>query len=295
MTALQADRQTPDRKLGGAHLPVAANTRIFAGSLVALNATGYLVPVTNTASPSTLRVIGRAAEHVDNRTAVGPGLNGSLSCLVEYGVFQWANLAGGITLADLGATAYAQDDQTVAVDSDSGNRPGAGRIVDVDEAGVWVWHNPIFITIGVGALLAANNLNDVDTAATALANLGGLAIVADRDRVVIQRLPLDAAGVFRYVHSGPDMDIVAIRTVVDGATTTTAEDVTITAAIGATPVSTGVVTIAGASAAGTVDSAVPDADNLLTEDDVLSLTVNEGSQVAASFATVTIELAQPSA
>lgn len=286
MTALAADRMTPERQLGSAHLPVAANTRIFAGSLVAINASGNAVPVTNTGSATTLRVIGRAADHVDNRTDVeGPGLAGSLSVKVEFGVFQWANLSDSISLANLGSACYAQDDQTVALSSDGGDRPVAGRIVDVDDGGVWVESMPTLLTAGEGALLAANNLDDVDDAVTALSNLG------DRRMIMFQRLPLNADGTFRYVHSGPDAEIIALRSVVDGATTTTAEAATITASIEGTPVTDGVITIAGASAAGTVDAAVPSAANVIAEGEVLSLAVVDGSQVAVSFATVTIELA----
>lgn len=292
MTALSTDRNTPSRILTSASLPLAANTRIFAGSLVALNSSGYLVPVTNTGSASTLRVIGRAMDYVDNRTAVGSGGAGDLSCRVEYGTFRWENSTGGdeITLAHLGQPAYAQDDQTVAATSDGGDRPSAGRIVDVDDAGVWVWHAPIFVVVGDGALLAANDLSDLNSAATALGNLGALAESDDRRLIFFQRLPLNADGVFRYVHRGPDATISSIASVVDGATTTTGEDCTVAASIGGTPVTNGTVTIAGASAAGTTDLAEPSAANVLTEGDVLELTVTDGSQVAASFANVTVEL-----
>lgn len=292
MAALTSDRMTPARELNSAYLPVAANTRIFAGSMVAINATGFVVPAANTGSATTLRVLGRASEHVDNRINVqGPGLDGSLSVKVEYGVFQWENVSGSIDLGDLGSPCYAQDDQSVHLSSDGGNRPIAGRIVDVDDQGVWVEHMPTLLTAGEGALLAANNLDDVDTAATALANIGGTPLADYRRLVVFQRLPLDADGVFRYVHSGPDAEIVALRSVTDGATTTTSEDATIAAAIEGTPVTNGTITIAGASAAGTVDLAEPSAANVISEGEVLSLTVTDGSQIAAAFATVTIELA----
>jgi hypothetical protein len=326
MTALTADRQTRERQLGGSKVPVAADTRIFAGSLVAINASGYLVPVTNTGSASTLKVLGRAAEHVDNRTAVGPGLDGSLSCLVEYGVFLWANLGTDeIDATMLGAEAYAQDDQTVAATSDGGDRPIAGRIVDVDDAGVWVWHNPIFITIGVGALLAANNLSDVASAATSFGNIkqaattGATGVVElatnaevetgtdtarvppvsgavhaakfhTRDQVTYPHVPIDANGTFSIVHSGRAATIKSIKTVVEGATTTGGQDVTVTASIGATPVTDGEVTIAGGSAAGTVDSATPSAANVLADGNVINLAVAQTAQVAAAFATITLEL-----
>jgi hypothetical protein len=285
MTALAADRQTPERELHSVYLPVAANTRIFAGSLVAINSSGDAVPVTNTGSASTLRVIGRAADHVDNRTDVeGPGLAGSLSVKVEYGVFLWANLSDSISLANLGAACYAQDDQTVHLSSDGGDRPVAGRIVDVDDEGVWVESMPTLLTAGEGALLAANDLDDVDSAVTARGNLG-----------VIQLLlapSLDLIGAnaaqFRYVHSGPDATINHIRSVLSGALTT--GNATITASIDGVAVTNGVVTITQAgSAEDDVDAANPSAANVISEGEVLTLTVG-GTNDAARFANVTIEL-----
>jgi hypothetical protein len=61
------------------------------------------------------------------------------------------------------------DDQTVSNVS-TGKSP-AGIIVDVDDLGVWVETDPSAIIATVG-LLAANNLSDVGTAATAATNLG---------------------------------------------------------------------------------------------------------------------------
>ena len=138
--ALSKDRKTFKRALTGDSFPVAANTRIFNGSLVALNSSGYLVPAS---ADSTLKVLGMAARHVDNRTATGSGGAGDLSCEVEYGVFRWDNSAAADEISDddIGLQAYAVDDETVALTSDSGNRPDAGQIIKVDAQGVWVYHN----------------------------------------------------------------------------------------------------------------------------------------------------------
>ena len=43
-----------------------------------------------------------------------------------------------ITLADIGNTAYIVDDSTVAKTDNSAARKAAGKIIDVDAAGVWV-------------------------------------------------------------------------------------------------------------------------------------------------------------
>ena len=69
--------------------------------------------------------------------------------------------------------------------------------------------------------------------------------------------------------------ITKIWTVTDGAVSTA--DITITAAIGATPVTDGVVTIATAgSGAGDIDSATPSAANVLTAGQAINFTVTGG-------------------
>ena len=69
--------------------------------------------------------------------------------------------------------------------------------------------------------------------------------------------------------------IAKIWTVIDGAVSTA--DITITAAIGVTGVTNGVVTIATAgSAAGDIDSATPSAANTVTAGQAINLTVTGG-------------------
>lgn len=73
-------------------------------------------------------------------------------------------------------------------------------------------------------------------------------------------------------HAG---DIAKIYTVIDGAVSTA--DITITAAIGGTPVTNGVVTIAtAASGAGDVDVATPTAANTVTAGQAIGFTVTGG-------------------
>ncbi len=131
--ALTADRNTKRRDGVQFSDPVAEATRIFAGSLVCLNAAGYAVPGSTSA---TLKVRGCAQEHVDNRD----GVAGDLRIETRRGVFPFANSAGEdeITRADLNATAYIVDDQTVAKTSATNTRSVAGVIRDVDSDGIWV-------------------------------------------------------------------------------------------------------------------------------------------------------------
>jgi hypothetical protein len=132
MTALTSDRNTPQRSGDNRNLPVKAATTIFAGSMAAIDATGYLVPA---ASVAALKVVGR-----NERQVVNPGANGDARADVKTGIFRFSNSAStdAITLADVNSSCYAVDDQTVAKTSNSSARPVAGTIFDVDDQGVWV-------------------------------------------------------------------------------------------------------------------------------------------------------------
>lgn len=130
---LTKDRNTQRRDGVQFNDPVAASTRIFAGSLVCLNAAGNAVPGSLSA---TLKARGVAQEQVDNRD----GAAGALRIETRRGVFQFGNSASTdeITRADIGNTAYIVDDQTVAKTSATDTRSVAGIIRDVDASGVWV-------------------------------------------------------------------------------------------------------------------------------------------------------------
>jgi len=159
MSALTAYRNTPSRDGSPFEGPVAATTEIFAGSLIARDSSGNLVPVTATTG---LVGAGRAEEYVDNSTGAAADVN----CAYKAGVFRWAN-GDTITKAHIGDTAYGFDDQTVKRVS-TGLSP-VGVIVDVDDDGVWVRTGEVIASTG---LIAANNLSDVGTLATAQSNLG---------------------------------------------------------------------------------------------------------------------------
>lgn len=133
MAALTKDRNTM-RKDNQVHSdPVAAATRIFAGSLVCLNASGYAVPGS---VATTLKARGVAQEQVDN----SGGLAGDLNVETRRGVFHFANSSSTdeITIADIGNDCYIVDDQTVARTNGSNTRSIAGKIDSVDSLGVWV-------------------------------------------------------------------------------------------------------------------------------------------------------------
>jgi hypothetical protein len=136
MTALARDRQTPERKGFRLNKGVAASTRIWQGSMVAIDGDGYIVPAD---ADNTLRVLGCAMQNVDNTT----GLAAAKTCEIGVDCYRWGNSGGAdeIEDSDIGSLCYAVDDQTVALTSDTGDRPVAGRIWDVDADGVWVDHD----------------------------------------------------------------------------------------------------------------------------------------------------------
>ena len=133
MTALTGDRNTPESLGGMREPPVKANTKIYAGAMVAIDASSWAVPA---ATATTLKVIGRAEAQADNSA----GANGDINVKVKSGRFRFGNSSSADLIArkDIGSTCYAVDDQTVALTNGSGTRSAAGTIYDVDTFGVWV-------------------------------------------------------------------------------------------------------------------------------------------------------------
>jgi len=129
---LTADRNTQMKDGELIAVPIAAAKKIFAGSLVAANATGYATPG---AVAATLTYLGRAEETVDNT-----GADGALSVLVRRGkAFKFANSAtDAVTQASMGKVCYIEDDQTVSATSATGARSAAGIVIGVEAGGVWV-------------------------------------------------------------------------------------------------------------------------------------------------------------
>lgn len=132
--ALTADRNTPVKDGELIPVPVATNVKIFAGSLVAANATGFATPG---ATATTLTYLGRAEEYVDNTG----GADGAKTVMVRRGrAFKFANSTGdAVTQAELGKTCYIVDDETVSKTNAGGNtQSAAGKVVGVEADGVWV-------------------------------------------------------------------------------------------------------------------------------------------------------------
>lgn len=131
--ALSADRNTPFKDGQEIPVPVAAGAKIYGGSIVVANATGYAAPG-NTAT--TLTYLGRAEEQVDNTD----GADGDKTIRVgRLKAFKFDNSdADPVTQASLGKPCYIVDDHTVAATNGTNTRSAAGVVVGVDSDGVWV-------------------------------------------------------------------------------------------------------------------------------------------------------------
>ncbi|MFY4004724.1 MULTISPECIES: hypothetical protein [Achromobacter] len=133
MTALTQDRNTLRRDGNQIEPPVAAATRIYGGSIVCINTSGYAVPGSTS---TTLKVAGVAEDRADN----SGGAAGDIRVRLRKGPHCFANSVSAdlITLADIGSACYIVDDQTVAKTSGGDTRSVAGKVFDVDADGVWV-------------------------------------------------------------------------------------------------------------------------------------------------------------
>jgi hypothetical protein len=154
MAALTTARNTPEMADGGRirSYTVEANTNIYLGGIVALNAAGNAVPASATTTvANALKVVGRA-ERVTNgipgqNALNNPGAAGAVSITARKGVFLYST-DGSVGAAQVGLVCYALDDNNVtASDRASGatvqQYAAAGVVVAIDSSGqVWVdfWH-----------------------------------------------------------------------------------------------------------------------------------------------------------
>ena|SRR5687768_14653095 len=136
MAALAAPRMTNHLGEGAViqllRVPLAASTKIWAGSLVMIDG-GYLKPA---AAATGKKVVGRARATFDNSA----GSAGAVTGEVERGTFGWAIGTSGdaLTQADVGATVYAIDDQTVGKTDGSGARSAAGTLWQLEDGLAYV-------------------------------------------------------------------------------------------------------------------------------------------------------------
>ncbi|WP_292999583.1 hypothetical protein [Nevskia sp.] len=127
MTALNAARRVFTR-LGDLLIVTMANgAQGYRGGLAAIQPAGTAVAATAT---NTLNVVGWFTADAAGGTQV--------EVSKEIVPFANSTAADLIAKADIGASCYVVDDQTVAKTNGGGARPRAGKVFDVDEYGVWV-------------------------------------------------------------------------------------------------------------------------------------------------------------
>lgn len=121
MSALTRDRATPYREGIEVEYSVAANTKIYAGSLVCVNTAGYVVPAADTTG---FQFAGVAMEQVDNS---GGTDGGETVRLRRAGVFEFD--AASIAQTMVGAEMEATDDHTFDDSAGTTNHVKVGRLV----------------------------------------------------------------------------------------------------------------------------------------------------------------------
>lgn len=121
MAALTADRITQKKLRGLKSYPMAAAVKIFAGSMVAINASGFAAPAADTVD---FKVVGVAQKTVDNSA----GANGDLNINVEAPVIARYD-ASSILQVMVGKIMYVLDDHTFT-SSLGGSAVKAGRLVE---------------------------------------------------------------------------------------------------------------------------------------------------------------------
>lgn len=159
MTALADTRLTKFAGLTPARgtYGIKANVEIFKGAMVGLDSAGRAMPA-GTAASGCVQIVGKSSAHYDNLT--GSELGGSADAVqveVEFGVFGWANSAGGdevLSTTPAGTVVYADDDQTVALTSQSSTIIAAGLFIELRDGMVYVWQGPHVATLAESSVLA---------------------------------------------------------------------------------------------------------------------------------------------
>ncbi len=134
MAALTKDRNTVRKEGDYAAYQVKANAKIYAGSLVCIDSTGYAVPGSDTAG---LKFAGVSRGYADNTG----GADGAMSVEVwKCGSFELA--ASGMTRSNVGDSVFVADDQTVGLAATTTNDVPCGRISEYNSA------TSVYVSIG---------------------------------------------------------------------------------------------------------------------------------------------------
>jgi hypothetical protein len=246
------------------------NEIIYRGAAVCLDTAGEAV---NATAATGLITRGVARDTVDN-TDDGKSLD------IDTGTFEFFNKTGDeLSQDEVGDVCYWEDNQTVCKTGTSKSVAGVVASVDVGTGKVSVMVGCWPLQVG---LLGASNLSDVNSAATARANLGSNKMMLSFDGISAKATD---AEVRRWVAPFA-CSIVSFSTVINAVLATA--DATVQAKkngsnIGSTTTGLATITQSG-SAAGDVDTATPLTTNLtLAAGDILSFTVGGGSTATGTL------------
>lgn len=133
MTATSSDRMTAHKDGELIAVPIAAATKVLAGTIACANATGFAVGGDTALN---LTYIGTFDETIDNLA----GGDGAAQVMVRRGkAFHLANDGTDpVTQAGLGKPCYIVDNQTVAATDGGGTRSASGIVLGIESGGVWV-------------------------------------------------------------------------------------------------------------------------------------------------------------
>lgn len=133
MAALAKARNTQTRgRIVERAYKVKASTKIYQGSIVVVDATGYAVPGSTATGEL---AVGIATATADNSS----GASGDINVNVLVGEGYFANSGGDLVVqAAVNSTVYIVDDQTVSKTSATGAESAAGLCTGFDSGGVWV-------------------------------------------------------------------------------------------------------------------------------------------------------------
>lgn len=139
MTALAAPRLVPVKGEDCGlirSLPCAA-VKIYSGSLVMINSSGYATPAAASSGNNALVVAGIAEETVDNSGGSAGDLYIRVKANDDCAAYGFNNNSGAaVDITHVGLLAHASDDNTVANAASSTTRPIVGYIHSVDDDGL---------------------------------------------------------------------------------------------------------------------------------------------------------------
>ena len=113
---------------------IAGGVKCHEGALAALNASGFVQPLTTATG---LKVVGVFDDTIDNT----PGANGDARVEVRAdGAFGFDSAAAAdlIDGADIGVAVFGVDDQTLALTSGGSTRSEAGKVFDVKDGQIFI-------------------------------------------------------------------------------------------------------------------------------------------------------------